>query len=94
MRIAKVDGLEPWCYEDIKGIVAPEVSGPLGSRPLAIKSFGSRFICLRDGPKAGFLSLSEFASLPLNCLRVTNVLLAEFEKFVRIIQFPGTFSGF
>ena len=72
MRIAKVDGLEPRCCKDVKGIEAHEigqkVSRLLGNRPLATKRFGSHFICLHDGPKVRFLSLSEFASLQLNCL--------------------------
>ena len=35
----------------------------LGFSILDTKRFGSRFICLRNSPKVGFFSLSEFASL-------------------------------
>ena len=35
---------------------------------MATQSSASRFICVPDGPKVGFLLLAECASLPLNVL--------------------------
>ena len=50
---------------------------------LCTKRFDSRFICLRNSLKVVFLSLGVcFNAVP------------EFEKFVRIVQFPGRFSRF
>ena len=47
---------------------ARKVSALSGKRPVATKSSASRFICVPDGPKVGFLFFTECASLPLNVL--------------------------
>ena len=47
---------------------ARKVSALSGKRPVATKSSASRFICVPDGPKVGFLFLTECAPLPLNVL--------------------------
>ena len=57
---------------------------------MATKSSASRFICVPDGPKVGFLFLAECASLPL------NVLITEMTDYIpmprAIVLLPGTFS--
>ena len=47
---------------------ARKVSALSGKRSVTTKSSASRFICVPDGPKVGFLFLTECASLPLNVL--------------------------
>ena len=55
----------------------------LGFTFLRTKRFGSRFICLGNSPKVGFFSLG-----------VCSTAVLEYEKFVRIVQFPGPFPRF
>ena len=69
MLIAKNLGVAKILGELLHPKQARKVSGLLGKRPVATKSFASRFICVPDGPNDGFF----FSRSVLHCRWIREI---------------------